>query len=57
MLFRDLATLRTDAPVLGSGEELRWTGPTTGFARLSADGARLARAWPTGPPRLADGRG
>ena len=31
-LFRDLATLRTDAEVFGSVEELRWAGPTADFA-------------------------
>jgi len=40
-LFRDLATLRTDAPLFGEVEELRWRGPTPSFAamagRLKAD--------------------
>lgn len=31
LLFRKLATLRTDAPVFDSLEELRWTGPRDGF--------------------------
>ena len=31
-LFRDLATLRTDAEVFASVEELRWAGPTPDFA-------------------------
>jgi 5'-3' exonuclease len=30
-LFRDLATLRTDAPLLGVVEDLRWRGPTPAF--------------------------
>jgi len=30
-LFRTLATLRTDAPLYGSVDELRWCGPTPGF--------------------------
>jgi 5'-3' exonuclease len=32
LLFKDLATLRTDAPLLGNVEELRWRGPTKDFA-------------------------
>jgi 5'-3' exonuclease len=36
LLFRTLATLRTDVPVLSSIEELRWTGPTDAFAPLAA---------------------
>jgi 5'-3' exonuclease len=41
LLFKDLATLRTDAPVFESVEELRWRGPTERFAELAArlDGA------------------
>ena len=34
-LFRDLATLRTDPPVLASVEELRWTGPTRDFEDIA----------------------
>ncbi len=41
-LFRQLATLRTDAPVFGTVDELRWTGPRPVFfdtcARLNAPG-------------------
>jgi 5'-3' exonuclease len=40
-LFRDLATLRAEAPVLDEVERLRWTGPTD---RLD-DMARGIRAW------------
>ena len=36
MLFRTLATLRTDAPTFSNVDELRWTGPTTEFEALSA---------------------
>src|ERR1700716_5130 len=32
LLFKDLATLRTDAPLFADVEELRWRGPTDGFA-------------------------
>ena len=42
ILFRSLATLRPDAPVFESLDELRWTGPTPVFfdisARLNAPG-------------------
>jgi 5'-3' exonuclease len=31
LLFRDLATLRTDATVFGSVDELAWSGPGEGF--------------------------
>lgn len=34
LLFRDLATLRTDAAVFGDIDELRWKGPTSDFARV-----------------------
>ena len=32
LLFKDLATLRTDARLFRDVEELRWRGPTNGFA-------------------------
>jgi 5'-3' exonuclease len=32
LLFKDLATLRTDAPLFHDVEELRWRGPTDAFA-------------------------
>lgn len=35
LLFRDLATLRTQAAVLGSVEDLRWKGPGEGFAEIA----------------------
>jgi 5'-3' exonuclease len=46
LLFRDLATLRTDIPVFDSVEELRWTGPTERFPALAArfDAAKTIRA-------------
>ncbi len=31
LLFKDLATLRTDAALFGDVDELRWKGPTKGF--------------------------
>jgi len=41
-LFRTLATLRTDVPVLDSIEQLRWRGPTPAFTAMAArfDAAR-----------------
>src|SRR5947199_5842040 len=30
--FKELATLRTDAPLFGDVEELKWRGPTSAFA-------------------------
>jgi 5'-3' exonuclease len=36
ILFRQLATLRTDAPVFDSVDELRWTGPRPAFADVCA---------------------
>jgi len=35
MLFRTLATLRTDEPLFKSVDELRWKGPTAGFAAFA----------------------
>ncbi len=43
--FKDLATLRTDAPIFGTAEELLWRGPTPAFAGWTE---RL------GDPRLAE---
>jgi 5'-3' exonuclease len=54
LLFKKLATLRTDAPLFASVEELRWRGPTRTFANLQqrlGDPrllARVERARPTG---------
>ena len=42
LLFKNLATLRTDAPLFRDVDELRWSGPTSGFA-----------AW---AERMGDGR-
>jgi 5'-3' exonuclease len=35
-LFRTLATLRTDIPLIENVDELRWTGPTAAFPSLAA---------------------
>ena len=53
LLFKDLATLRTDEPLFADVEELRWRGPTEAFgtcATVLADPRLLARALkvPTG---------
>jgi 5'-3' exonuclease len=47
LLFKRLATLRTDAPLFSRVEELEWQGPTERFAQLSpqlGDARLLARA-------------
>src|SRR5688572_25864481 len=36
LLFKDLATLRTDAKLFGNVEELRWRGPTDAFPSVAA---------------------
>jgi len=36
LLFKRLATLRTDAPVFGAAEEMRWEGPEPAFDQLPA---------------------
>ena len=35
LLFKDLATLRTDAPLFRDVDELRWRGPTQAFAAFT----------------------
>jgi 5'-3' exonuclease len=35
ILFRTLATLRTDIPLFGTVDELRWAGPTAAFAAMA----------------------
>ena len=36
LLFRTLATLRTDIPLFDDVEQLRWKGPAPGFAEIAA---------------------
>jgi len=36
VLFRTLATLRTDIPLFEDVQQLRWKGPTSAFAALAA---------------------
>lgn len=51
LLFKDLATLRTDAPLFQTVEELRWRGPSEEFpawAERSGDSRlldRCSKAW------------
>lgn len=47
LLFKQLATLRTDAALFSDVEELRWRGPTSAFAALTerlGDARLLARS-------------
>ena len=44
LLFRNLATLRIDAPLFKNVDELRWSGPTPAFAAIAKQ---------IGDPRLA----
>ncbi len=49
LLFKHLATLRTDAPLFGNVDQLHWAGPTAAFASMAEKigeprlGARLER--------------
>ncbi|HWJ13842.1 MAG TPA: hypothetical protein VNS10_08855, partial [Gemmatimonadaceae bacterium] len=46
LLFKTLATLRTDAPLFRSIDEIRWRGPTPTFAAVAdriGDARLLAR--------------
>ncbi|MBV8632088.1 MAG: flap endonuclease [Silvibacterium sp.] len=56
LLFRTLATLRTDIPLFEDVEELRWNGPTAKFAAIGErlDGAVTEKKGGTRPgPRRA----
>ena len=59
LLFKDLATLRSDAPLFANVEELRWQGPTETFPAVAAqigDSRLLARslnAAQNRPPHVA----
>jgi 5'-3' exonuclease len=47
LLFKELATLRTDAPLFRDVDELQWRGPTTDFAAYAerfGDGRLLGRS-------------
>src|SRR4029077_10629907 len=51
LLFRRLATLRTDIALFDDVDQLRWNGPTPAFAKLAArlDAARTESRGPSGP--------
>jgi 5'-3' exonuclease len=53
LLFRTLATLRTDVPVFASIDDLEWKGPTEAFAELAAtmDAATVLAPSPRPSPR------
>jgi len=56
LLFKKLATLRTDARLFDDAEELRWRGPTLAFSELAArlgDARLLPRALGAGRPTAA----
>jgi len=59
LLFRTLATLRTDIAIFDDIDQLRWNGPTPAFAALAArlDAARIdtRRPVPVGPERAVSG--
>jgi 5'-3' exonuclease len=44
LLFRDLATLRSDLPLFSTVDQLLWQGPTPAFAQMAARFDRAARA-------------
>jgi 5'-3' exonuclease len=46
LLFKNLATLRTDAPLFGAVEELRWRGPTATICELDRAPERAPAAQP-----------
>ena len=50
LLFRRLATLRTDVPVFEDVEQLRWAGPKPSFEKLAArlDAAKVESPRPVG---------
>jgi len=56
LLFRRLATLRTDIPLFEDVEQLRWKGETPGFGEIAKrlDGAVTTKS--TGRTRVATGR-
>lgn len=52
ILFRTLATLRTDVPLFDDVEQLRWNGPKPGFDLIAArlDAAVVEQDVPAAPP-------
>ena len=51
LLFRDLATLRTDIPLFKTVDELRWEGPTPAFSEIAARLDAAVTQPDTGSPR------
>jgi 5'-3' exonuclease len=49
LLFRTLATLRTDAPTFDTVDELEWSGPRPEFAALAERFEAAARSTPPSP--------
>jgi 5'-3' exonuclease len=53
LLFKNLATLRTDAPLFEDTDELRWSGPTDAFVPVAAKIGdtrlvdRIGKLWPS----------
>ena len=61
LLFRDLATLRTDSPLFDSVDELRWNGPDAGVSPRSASDSTPRSSLPihddgSGTPAQTRGR-
>ena len=56
LLFKDLATLRADAPLFGDVDELLWRGPTEAFARAAGEmgDARLGERVQAVPARRSN---
>ena len=54
-LFRELARLRTDLPLFGKVDELRWLGPTPAFAELGRRFDRAAQGKAGGRGQKAEG--
>jgi len=52
LLFKNLATLRTDAPLFSDVDELRWQGPTASFAAIAQkfDAERIVKSVAKLPP-------
>ncbi|HJU65380.1 MAG TPA: 5'-3' exonuclease H3TH domain-containing protein [Gemmatimonadaceae bacterium] len=53
LLFKDLATLRTDAPLVADVDALRWQGPTDGFVDIAQrmDASRVLERAQKAQPR------
>jgi 5'-3' exonuclease len=56
LLFKTLATLKTDAPLFRAVDELEWRGPRPDFAERAAgmDDARLLKRARSAPVAAAD---